>query len=281
MARKKKKRTTKKKPKKIATASAWSEDEDKDLSYDYDDLGDSYNGHDSYGWAPYRTVADRRADAAKLAKKLSKKGEALRPVTASGRKLAKTFWGQAWCKNLEGHHDYENRLPRGRSYLRNGSVIDLQIGSGKISSQVSGSHLYRVDIELTKLQTKKWKKIVSSCTGNVGSVLELLAGKLSDEVMMVITDDRNGLFPDSKEIKMSCTCPDWATMCKHVAATLYGVGVRLDEQPDLFFILRGVDHNELIARSSQNLVKDMDTSKIKFNRKELEGLFGIDISLLG
>ena len=169
MVGKKKRRITKKKskgkPNLVAALSDPPESEVEEFSYEYNDLGDSYDDHDSNGWAPYRRVADRKADAAKLSRKLSEEGEVLWPVTTSGRKLAKTFWGQAWCKNLENHHDYESRLPRGRSYLRNGSVIDLQISSGKISSQVSGSHLYRVEIELAKLKTKKWQKLFSVVPG--------------------------------------------------------------------------------------------------------------------
>jgi uncharacterized Zn finger protein len=282
MARKKKQEiVTRKKRKQRMPEAEPSDvsDHEDEIIYDYDDHGDSYFGHDSHGWAPYRTAAQQQADATKKAKKLAKKGETLTPVTASGRKLVKTFWGEAWCRNLESHHDYESRLPRGRSYLRNGSVIDLRIEANKITAQVAGSNLYKVDIKLSQLNSKRWQKIVAKCCGSIGSVLELLAGKLSVEVMKIITDDHSGLFPDPKEIKMSCSCPDWATMCKHVAATLYGVGVRLDEQPDLFFLLRGVDYNDLIAKSSQALTNDLDFTKVEFDHKKLEELFGIEISL--
>jgi len=267
-----------KKTKKRKTSKSKKSHQD-DIQYDYHDLGDTQSSQNKYGWAPYRSVASRKADAEALVEKLAKKGKILSPVTANGRKISNTFWGQAWCRNLEEHHDYESRLPRGRSYLRNGSVIDLKISTGKIIAQVIGSYLYKVQIDLEKMDPISWNKIIEECAGSIGSVLELLAGKVSEEVLAIITSDESHLFPKYDEIKMNCSCPDWATMCKHVAAVLYGVGARLDESPQLFFVLRGVDHNDLIRKSSKKLVDDVDAAAIKFDSKELEALFGIEISL--
>lgn len=200
-----------------------------------------------YGWAPYVPVAVRRARALKKMEKLRKKGLDITPVEIRGRKMARTFWGEAWCDHLESFSDYANRLPRGRTYVRNGSVCHLDIAKGEIHALVSGSRLYTVKVAIKMLRRKKWEDVKNRCAGQIGSLLELLQGRLSENVMSVVTDRNKGLFPLPGEISLRCSCPDWAVMCKHVAAVLYGVGARLDEKPELLFLLRGVDHEELIS----------------------------------
>ena len=192
------------------------------------------------GWdyKPYVSVAARRAQADKAAKKAAKAGHAWSPVTVQGRSIAKTFWGKAWCDNLEAYSDFENRLPRGRTYVRNGSVVDLQIQPGKITARVTGSELYQIVIDITALPKAQWQALVQDCTGSIATLVELLQGKLSQAVMERMCKPQTGMFPAPRQIKMACSCPDWAGMCKHVAATLYGVGTRLDEEPQLLFTLR-------------------------------------------
>jgi len=199
-----------------------------------------------YDWKPYVPVGVRRARAVKKLEKLRKKGINITPVAIGGRKIAKTFWGEAWCDHLESFSDYANRLPRGRTYVRNGWVCHLAIGKGEIDAMVSGSELYTVKITIRTLPREKWMEVKTRCAGQIGSLLELLEGRLSKSVMSVVTDRNKGLFPLPKEIRLECSCPDWVIMCKHVAAVLYGVGARLDEHPELLFLLRGVDHEELI-----------------------------------
>ena len=182
--------------------------------------------------------------------KLKKKGRAISPVSIDGRKIAQSFWGKAWCENLERYSDYANRLPRGRTYVRNGSVVDLQIERGSPARMVSGSEIYEVKIDIAAVSPSRWKAIFKDCAGSIGSLVELLQGKLSKNVMERVCREGDGLFPAPAEIKMSCSCPDWAGMCKHVAATLYGAGARLDAAPDLLFTLRGVDRAELIRRAA-------------------------------
>src|SRR5512138_901063 len=185
-----------------------------------------------YGWRPYVPVAQRRAMAARELAKLAKKnGHAASPVAIEGRKIASTFWGKAWCDNLEAYSDFSNRLPRGRTYVRNGSVVDLQITPGKVTARVSGSSLYKIEIKIQPLLPKIWKSIQKECAGKIDSLIELLQGKLSSAVMQVVTRQNGGLFPTPKEINLDCSCPDWADLCKHVAASLYGVGARLDSNP--------------------------------------------------
>jgi uncharacterized Zn finger protein len=194
-------------------------------------------------------VAQRKAQAAAKLKKLEKKGARLQPVVLQSRKIAATFWGKAWCDNLESYMDFENRLPRGRSYVRNGSVLHLEIKPGAIEAKVAGSSLYTIKIQIKPAAPAKWKQLCKECAGQIGSLLELLSGRLSERVMGVMTRKESGLFPAPKEIKLDCSCPDWATMCKHVAAVFYGVGARLDAQPELLFLLRSVDHSDLVSQA--------------------------------
>jgi uncharacterized Zn finger protein len=196
-------------------------------------------------------VAQRRANAARETAKLAKKtGRAAAPILLEGRKIASTFWGKAWCDNLEAYSDFENRLPRGRTYVRNGSVVDLQINPGSVTALVAGSELYRIAIKIKPLGPALWKSIQAECAGKIDSLIELLQGKLSSAVMQIVTRREKGLFPTPKEIDLDCSCPDWADLCKHVAASLYGVGAKLDQNPALLFLLRGVDPADLISKAS-------------------------------
>jgi hypothetical protein len=233
-----------------------------------------------YGWAPRPTAAQRAKKALKQVAALEKKGQKLHPVKLAGRTIAATFWGKAWCKNLESYSDYENRLPRGRSYVRSGSVIDLQIAPAKVTALVQGTSLYTVTIEIGPVDAARWKAIVGECGGKIDSVVELLQGKLSKAVMEVITRKDTGLFPAPKQIRMRCSCPDAATMCKHVAATLYGVGARLDEQPELLFRLRGADPTELVATAAKGAVLGgRAPAKQKRLGADLGSVFGIDLDM--
>src|SRR5215216_3037047 len=204
-------------------------------------------------WRPYVSVAERRRQAERELAKLKKRGQAIAPVTVAGRAIANSFWGQSWCTNLERYSDYANRLPRGRTYIRNGSVVDLQIAKGQVTAMVAGSALYRVDVAIAPVTALHWKAICRDCAGRIDSVVELLQGRLDKGVMDRVCREQDGLFPAPKEIKLSCSCPDWADMCKHVAAVLYGIGARLDQKPQLLFVLRGVDENELLAAAGQDL----------------------------
>ncbi len=231
-----------------------------------------------YSWKPYVPVAERRRQAMKKMGALRKKGVNIQPIEIEGRKIAKTFWGEAWCDHLESFSDYENRLPRGRTYLRNGSVCHLAIRKGKIEAKVSGSQIYDLHVKVKTLPGKKWHSVKQRCAGQIASLLELLAGNLSDHVMTVVTDRENGLFPLPGEISFNCNCPDWASMCKHVAAVLYGVGARLDEKPDLLFQLRGVTHKELIDTDAGAAVSKVTKRRGQSKRLaagELSDVFGI------
>lgn len=237
-------------------------------------------GYYGWGWRPYVPVAKRRAQAMQKMEKLRKKGANIQPVRIEGRQIARTFWGQAWCEHLEKFSDYENRLPRGRTYVRNGSVCHLDIAKGRIAAKVSGSEIYDIQIAIKPLPKNKWRRVKDACVGQVGSLLELLQGRLSDHVMAAVTDKTKGLFPQPGEISLDCSCPDWADMCKHVAAVLYGIGSRLDDKPELLFVLRGVDHTELVTIDAAKIVvsKAKKTTQRTLDESELSEVFGIDVA---
>jgi SWIM zinc finger len=207
-----------------------------------------------YGWRPYVPVATRRRAALRAMEKLRQKGHAVAPVVIQGRTIAKTFWGRSWCQNLEGYSDFANRLPRGRTYVRNGSVVDLQIAPGRIDARVAGSVLYTVLVQVAALPKARWSTLCRECAGSIDSLVELLAGRFSNGVMDRVCRQRTGLFPSPSELQLACSCPDWATMCKHVAAVLYAIGARLDEKPDLLFTLRRVEAQDLIAKAGDGLM---------------------------
>ena len=232
-----------------------------------------------FRWKSYVPAVARRQMADRTAAKMRKKGRTLSPVKASRGAIAKSFWGKAWCQNLERYSDYSNRLPRGRTYLRNGSVIDLKISPGAVSAQVMGSSLYRITVKIDEVAGAYWQAIARDCARSIDTLVELLQGQLSSSVMERITRPGTGLFPSPKEISFSCSCPDSAAMCKHVAATLYGIGARLDAEPELLFGLRQVDAQELIARAGEDgapVQKLPDASRI-LDSSKLADVFGIDL----
>ena len=233
-----------------------------------------------WSYKPYLSVAQRRLNAAGEVEKLRKKGRDITPVLIDGRKIATTFWGKAWCDNLESYSDFANRLPRGRSYVKNGSVCDLQVGPGRVHALVCGTQLYHITIKVGPLAAETWAAIKRQCAGQIGSLIELLQGKLSKAVMEVVTRRDGGLFPKPREIDLDCSCPDWADMCKHVAAALYGVGARLDHQPELLFTLRQVDHLELITEAGAATAaagRRQGQGSRRIAAADLGDVFGVDL----
>lgn len=231
-------------------------------------------------WRPYVPVHQRKAKGLAKAQRALGKGNSLQPVQVEGRKIAKSFWGSSWCKHFETYSDYANRLPRGRTYARNGSIVHLEISSKTINAMVAGSDLYHIKIKIDEMPAKAWKHLCGQCTSSVTSTIDLLRGKLPEPILATLTDPNQGLFPHDKEIRLNCNCPDWAGMCKHLAAVLYGVGNRLDEAPELLFLLRGVEQNDLIGNS---LAEATDASislagaQLLNAESGLEDIFGIDL----
>jgi uncharacterized Zn finger protein len=230
-----------------------------------------------FTWGPRKSSAARRADAARAIQHAARRGQALSPVAIAGRTIVHTFWGKAWCDNLERYRDFAYRLERGRSYVRSGSVIDLQIAAGKIAARVSGSSLYDVAIEIDAVGRDAWRAIQRDCAGGIGSRIDLLAGKLSQPVMARLCADRTGLFPAPSAIRFRCSCPDIASMCKHVAAAMYGVGARLDHAPELLFALRRVSLDELLAAAVSELPAAPTAARVLAS-DGLGALFGIELA---
>ena len=233
-----------------------------------------------YGWKLYIPAAERRKKAEQAIAKAIKSRSTLSPIPANRGAIAKTFWGKAWCDNLERYSDYANRLPRGRTYVRNGSVIDLVITTGKVQAQVVGSSLYNIVVSVAPVPAKQWASLSADCAGSIDSLVELLQGRLSKAVMARICTPRTGLFPAPQDIQFSCSCPDWAAMCKHVAAVLYGVGARLDKQPELIFTLRGVAAQDLVRQAGAGLptVKQRRAAGKVLDHASLADVFGIEMA---
>ena len=235
---------------------------------------------DFWVFPTYVSAATKRALAAHALAKLAKKtGRKPEPIVAQRRRaLTTTFWGTAWCDNLERYADFANRLPRGRTYVRNGSVVDLVIGKGKVEARVSGSELYETIIRITPMAKTRWRRVVNRCTGKIGSLVGLLRGELSADVLTVLAHAKEGLFPEPREMAFDCSCPDAADMCKHVAAVLYGVGVRLDASPALFFTLREVDQAELLSSATAGAVsRTRGTVGKRIAADKLAHVFGIEL----
>jgi uncharacterized Zn finger protein len=232
-----------------------------------------------YEWRPYVPVAMRRQNAMRDVARFKKKGEFVAPVVIQGRTIARSFWGKAWCDNLERYSDFANRLPRGRTYVRNGSVMHLELGPGTVTALVCGSELYRISITIAPLSRPSWRALVRECAGRIGSLVELLQGKFSRGVMETLIRRETGLFPSARDIRFECSCPDWAAMCKHVAATLYGVGARLDTEPELFFRLRRVDQLDLLtaASSGTTLAAQGGGTRKRIAETALAEVFGIEL----
>jgi uncharacterized Zn finger protein len=239
--------------------------------------------HDGgFEFPEYVSVAERRARARAVGEQLARKrGRTLAPVgPLEGNQLVRTFWGKAWCRNLESYSDYASRLPRGRSYARHGAVIDLEIASGQVTALVSGTSTYKTTVTIGSLHARRWSEIAAACMGRIDSLVDLLRGTLSRDVMEIVTRKDSGLFPAPDQISFACSCADWAGMCKHVAAVLYGVGVRFDEKPELLFALRGVDHADLIAQVADRgpkLVARPSKGRKVIKSADLSALFGIDV----
>lgn len=236
-------------------------------------MGSNYGDY----WPPYISVAQRRENAQAALKSLKKKGVECQPVAVEGRSIARTFWGIKWCGNLEAYSDFANRLPRGRSCVRHGAVLDLNIGAGAVNALVCGASVYKVKIGIEPLPANDWTAILDECAGKVATMVELLQGRLSAAVMEIVTRPGSGLFPTPKQIDFRCSCPDDAAMCKHVAAALYAVGNRLDSQPELLFLLRHVDPQELIRQAGSGPASAADATVGGLDEVDLSALFGIEL----
>lgn len=237
----------------------------------------------SYGRFPkYESAADKKEKANSSLAKLQKKNKDIEPVIIEGRTLAKSWWGKAWNLNLESYADYENRISRGKSYVRSNMVLDLKITKGMVKAKVQGSRKkpYDVEILIDALSRNKWEQVTQLCNHKIDSLEQLIEGKFPQELDVLFKEKKYGIFPSTKEIHFDCNCPDWASMCKHVAAVLYGIGARLDSNPMLFFELRDIDSKELVRKSVEQKLESMlknagKKSKREIAEKDIADIFGI------
>jgi uncharacterized Zn finger protein len=234
----------------------------------------------------YVSVAQKKGKAEKKLKELMKKNPGMKPLLLEGSAIAKSWWGKSWNKNLERYADYSNRIGRGRSYVRSGAVLDLQITPGQVESLVQGSssNPYSITIKIGKLKAGILEKIKTTCSEKLESLQELLSGKFPKVLEEIFLKKDEGLFPSPSEIVFNCSCPDMASMCKHVAATLYGVGARLDESPELFFNLRKIEMENLVSLAVKDKTKKMlEKAEKKSSRiisgADLSSVFGIDLEV--
>lgn len=234
----------------------------------------------SYGRGRYVSAEEKRAKAMKSLAKLQKKNADLAPVTIEGRSIATSWWGKAWMANLERYADYSNRIGRGKTYVRSGAVLDLKIQKATVNALVQGSRAkpYEVAIRIDPISEEAWQNIQKLTGDRIASLEDLLAGKFPKELETLFFDSSASLFPTPREIDFACSCPDWASMCKHVAAVLYGIANRLDEDPMLFFTLRGRDGQELIRKGMEHSIQRMlinarEPSQREIPQEEIEGLF--------
>lgn len=235
-----------------------------------------------YGFPKYESVEGKKAKANRALEKLKKKNPEIQPVIIEGRTIAKSWWGKAWNLNLESYADYSNRISRGKSYVKNNAVLDLKIWKGKVEAKVqgSGSKPYDVMIRIDVLDEKKREQVTRLCNHRIDSLEQLIEGKFPKELEALFTDRKYGMFPSPKEIHFDCSCPDWASMCKHVAAVLYGIGARLDQDPMLFFELRDLEGQELVRKSMERKLESMlknagSKSKREIPKKDISDLFGL------
>lgn len=187
----------------------------------------------------------RHARPQKQFEQMKQKGLVAQPLVMVGRHIADSFWGKGWCRHLESCDDYVDYLSNGRSYLRSGSICHLEINQGRIEAFVYGKSLYSVTITVDKLSSQKLSTIKSHFRSRICSASDLLQGKFDYDLMVLIRDRKNGIFPHPREIRIECDCPNREGMCKHLAAVLYGVGARLDSSPEMLFLLRGINLEEL------------------------------------
>jgi uncharacterized Zn finger protein len=239
--------------------------------------------YDRYYWG-YKSYKPDKEKTSRALDKLKKKGRDASPVIIAGKAISTSWWGIEWCRNLESYSDFHNRLERGRSYVRNGAVIDLKILPGRIEALVQGSDYdpYEVEISIKAVKPQTWKAMTAECAGKIHSLGDLLEGRFPMELSTLFTAREKGIFPAPREIEFECSCPDFAYMCKHVAAVLYGVGVRLDKDPSLFFTLRKVDIGDIIsgaiARKSEDMLKKAGARSGRvLEAAGLSETFGIDI----
>jgi uncharacterized Zn finger protein len=164
--------------------------------------------------------------------------------------IGETWWSQRFIELLESF-GVGSRLKRGRTYARAGQVVELEVEPGLVLAKVQGSRYspYRVRIRGKVLSEHQWRRAENAMAAQALPLAKLLAGEMPHDIEELFASCKLTLFPRSKrELTASCSCPDWANPCKHVAAAYYLLAERFDENPFLIFAWRGREQDELVAR---------------------------------
>lgn len=173
------------------------------------------------------------------------------PVPARPRAVGTTWWGQRWITVLEhGSRDGVTRLGKGRAYARDGHVHGLEIKPGMVRATVTDDELdsHLVTLKLGAFDAKTWQRILQQMSGQALFAAELLNGVMPKDIERVFRSVGKSLFPsDTHEIDADCSCEDWSSPCRHVAATHYVLGEALDHDPFLLFELRGRSKEQVLA----------------------------------
>jgi uncharacterized Zn finger protein len=223
---------------------------------------------------PYRSAAERKSLTEQAIARIAAENPDFLPIRViHKRKLAQSFWGQAWNRNLDTYQDYDARFDRGRRHLRAGAVVNLQIVGPHVEAHVWDQRLYAVSAIFAPLAPEKWALFREESAGELDSLVALLQGKMSEGFLARIVDPVKGLFPERKALTYRCTCLDDAELCEHIAAVLYGIGVCFDENAELFFPLRGVSIHDWMQTSGECLLQEVNPPE----REELGILFDIDL----
>jgi len=198
------------------------------------------------------------------------------------RAFGKTWWAKKWIEALEIlGRDYSNRLPRGRTYARRGAVKDLVITPGEVMARVQGTRRtpYRVKIRLKALTDKQWQKVVKVLAERAIFAAKLLSGEMPPNIDEVFNSCGLSLFPaKANELETSCSCPDWANPCKHIAATHYVLAEVFDRDPFLLFELRGRTKEKVLEelRAARSLQDSAEEESLAVREKEILEKMAID-----
>lgn len=208
-------------------------------------------------------AADLEAQARRELIELKSAGEEVRPVVGTTRKLAAHFWGSAWMKHLALCESGGWSLSAGRTLLRHGCVLDLQLEAGLIRARVMEERLHDVEIALDPLDGERLEELRTICSGKIDSLVPLLEGTLDDALLATLCNAETGLLPEPGAWHMSCTCPDWSEPCPHAAAAIYAAGILIDAEPSLLFRLRQVSPEDLLQSPAEKAAEsDFDLEQL-------------------
>lgn len=229
-------------------------------------------------WSSREQAEEARARLAREIARRRAEGEPLTAVTApkSGH-LCAQFWGRAWCRHLQDMTAYEGRLAPGRTCLRQGRVHDLTIHPGEVRAIVADQTLHTTRLHIRPLEAETWNRLQQAAAASGPSLLDLLSGRLGEDLLRLLCDPETGLFPRADEIRFDCDCTDDAEPCKHAAAVFYAVGLELDARPEALFLLRGADPTVLLAEAAREAGASLQAAANDLAANNLGALFGIDL----